>query len=107
MGMEVLAMKVVAPLPEWNVRGWSYAQRQDDGQLHPGADLNVGWGDEDLGRDVVAWAEGDRGGERAGRRSVYADGGAGRAAGRIERGPGGGGGAAGGPGFQLSVEDGV
>src|SRR5206468_12468642 len=58
MWMEVLEMKVVAPLPGWNVRGWSYAQRQDDGQLHPGADLNVGWGDDDLGVEVVAFADG-------------------------------------------------
>jgi murein DD-endopeptidase MepM/ murein hydrolase activator NlpD len=51
-------MRVHAPLPGWNVRGWGYGQRQDDGQLHPGADLNVGAGDEDLGLDVVCFADG-------------------------------------------------
>src|SRR6266542_974477 len=51
-------MRFVAPLAGWNVRGWSYAQRQDDGQLQTGADLNVGGGDDDLGMAVVCAAEG-------------------------------------------------
>ena len=49
---------MVAPLAGWNVRGYSYGERQEDGQLHPGADLNVGYGDQDLGLDVVALADG-------------------------------------------------
>jgi len=49
---------VAAPLSGWNVRGYSYAERQADGQLHPGADLNVGAGDDDLGLPVVSFAAG-------------------------------------------------
>ena len=49
---------VTAPLPRWNVRGYSYGERQADGQLHIGADLNVGGGDEDLGLSVVCFAAG-------------------------------------------------
>jgi murein DD-endopeptidase MepM/ murein hydrolase activator NlpD len=49
---------MVTPLAGWNVRGWSYGQKQDDGQIHPGADFNVGAGDEDLGLPVVATASG-------------------------------------------------
>ena len=49
---------VTAPLPGWNVRGYSYGERQIDGQLHPGADLNVGGGDDDLGAPVVCFAAG-------------------------------------------------
>ena len=49
---------MVAPLAGWNVRGYSYGERQEDGQLHPGADLNVGYGDQDLGLPVVALADG-------------------------------------------------
>ena len=49
---------VVAPLPGWNVRGYSYAERMADGQLHPGADLNVGGGDGDWGLPVVSCAAG-------------------------------------------------
>ena len=45
---------IVAPLAGWNVRGYGYGERQEDGQLHPGADLNVGYGDQDLGLPVVA-----------------------------------------------------
>ena len=48
----------VAPLPGWNVRGYSYAERQADGQLHPGADLNVGGGDADWRLPVVSFAAG-------------------------------------------------
>lgn len=51
-------MQIVEPLPGWNVRGWSYLERQDDGQIHPGLDLNVGWGDTDLGVPVVCLADG-------------------------------------------------
>ena len=51
-------MNVAMPLPGFNSRGYSYAQKQDDGQLHPGADLNVGAGDDDLGLPVVAFADG-------------------------------------------------
>lgn len=50
--------RVVAPLAGWNVRGYGYGERQEDGQLHPGADLNVGYGDQNLGLDVVALADG-------------------------------------------------
>lgn len=49
---------LVSPLPAWNVRGYSYAERQQDGQLHPGADLNVGYGDDDLGLPVLCIAGG-------------------------------------------------
>jgi murein DD-endopeptidase MepM/ murein hydrolase activator NlpD len=49
---------VVAPLAGWNVRGYSYAEHQTDGHLHPGADLNVGYGDDDLGLPVCALAAG-------------------------------------------------
>jgi murein DD-endopeptidase MepM/ murein hydrolase activator NlpD len=48
----------VAPLAGWNVRGYSYGERTADGQLHPGADLNVGYGDDDRGLPVVAFAAG-------------------------------------------------
>ena len=48
----------MAPLAGWNVRGYSYAERQADGQMHPGADLNVGYGDDDLGLPVVSMAAG-------------------------------------------------
>ena len=51
-------MNVFQPLPGWNVRGYSYAQRQTDNQLHPGADLNVGGGDDDLGLPVISFADG-------------------------------------------------
>jgi len=51
-------MQVFSPLPGWNVRGYSYCQKQLDSQLHPGADLNVGAGDDDLGLPVVAFADG-------------------------------------------------
>lgn len=51
-------LNVVAPLPNWNVRGWSYLERTDTGELHPGADLNVGGGDDDLGLPVVAMLDG-------------------------------------------------
>ena len=40
------------------MRGYGYGERQEDGQLHPGADLNVGYGDQDLGLPVVALADG-------------------------------------------------
>jgi len=49
---------VVAPLAGWNVRGYSYGERQADGQLHTGADLNVGAGDDDRGLPVGAFADG-------------------------------------------------
>jgi murein DD-endopeptidase MepM/ murein hydrolase activator NlpD len=48
----------VAPLTGWNVRGYSYGERTSDGQLHPGADLNVGYGDDDRGLPVLAFAAG-------------------------------------------------
>ena len=50
--------KIVAPLAGWNVRGYSYGELQPDGQRHPGADLNVGYGDDDLGLPVVSFASG-------------------------------------------------
>ena len=53
-----MGAKIVAPLAGWNVRGYSYGELQPDGQRHPGADLNVGYGDEDLGLDVVCFADG-------------------------------------------------
>src|SRR5688500_5329040 len=49
---------IVAPLPGWNVRGYSYAEQTPTGELHPGLDLNVGYGDDDLGMPVVAFADG-------------------------------------------------
>src|SRR5688500_35407 len=49
---------IVSPLPGWNVRGYSYAELTPDGHRHPGADLNVGYGDEDLGLPVVCFADG-------------------------------------------------
>ncbi len=49
---------LVPPLPGWNVRGYSYLERTQEGDLHPGADLNVGGGDDDLGLDVVSCASG-------------------------------------------------
>ena len=49
---------IVSPLPGWNVRGFSYGELQPDGQPHPGADLNVGYGDDDLGLPVVCFAAG-------------------------------------------------
>ena len=48
---------VRAPLPAWNVRGHSYAESTNLG-FHPGADLNVGYGDDDLGLPVVSIAHG-------------------------------------------------
>ena len=54
----VTGTRIVAPLAGWNVRGYSYGEVQSDGQRHPGADLNVGYGDEDLGLDVVCFAAG-------------------------------------------------
>ena len=57
-GSGALGGLVTAPLPGWNVRGYSYGERQTDGQLHPGADLNVGGGDDDLGAPVVCFAAG-------------------------------------------------
>ena len=43
---------VVPPLAGWNVRGYSYGELTKTG-YHPGADLNVGYGDADLGLPVV------------------------------------------------------
>src|SRR5687767_5673056 len=40
------------------VRGYSYAERQPDGHLHTGADLNIGAGDQDLGLPILAFADG-------------------------------------------------
>ena len=54
----VMDVRIVAPLAGWNVRGYSYGELQPDGQRHPGADLNVGYGDEDLGLPVVCFADG-------------------------------------------------
>ncbi|HEU5315794.1 MAG TPA: M23 family metallopeptidase [Chloroflexota bacterium] len=51
-------MRLVAPLAGWNVRGYSYGELQPDGQRHPGADLNVGYGDDDLGLPVLCFADG-------------------------------------------------
>jgi peptidase M23-like protein len=48
---------IVPPLTGWNVRGYSYAEPTKLG-LHPGADLNVGYGDDDLGLPVVTVAAG-------------------------------------------------
>jgi hypothetical protein len=50
--------KIIAPLPNWNVRGYSYGELQPDGQRHTGADLNVGYGDDDLGLPVLCFADG-------------------------------------------------
>ena len=47
------------PLPGWNVRGHSYAEITSTGERHPGLDLNVGGGDEDLGLPVVAFLDGE------------------------------------------------
>src|SRR5688572_23562966 len=52
-----MVLAVRAPLPGWNVRGHSYAEHTTAG-FHPGADLNVGYGDDDLGLPVVAAAAG-------------------------------------------------
>src|SRR5687768_12916828 len=49
---------IVSPLPGWDVRGYSYGELTPDGHRHPGADLNVGYGDEDLGLPVVCFADG-------------------------------------------------
>ena len=49
---------LTAPLPGWNVRGYSYAELTPTGERHPGLDLNVGAGDEDLGLPVVAFLDG-------------------------------------------------
>ena len=48
----------MAPLSGWNVRGYSYGELTPTGERHPGADLNVGGGDEDLGVPVVCFADG-------------------------------------------------
>ena len=50
--------RIVAPLAGWNVRGYSYGELQPNGEHHPGADLNVGYGDDDLGLPVVCFADG-------------------------------------------------
>ena len=54
--------RLVVPLAGFmegrGVRGYSYAERQADGQLHTGADLNIGAGDEDLGLPILAFADG-------------------------------------------------
>ena len=48
---------LASPLGGWNVRGYSDGEQSKLG-FHPGADLNVGFGDEDLGLPVVAVAHG-------------------------------------------------
>ena len=53
-----MGLALAVPLPGWNVRGYSFMERTEDGRLHPGLDLNIGAGDEDLGRDVVAFSSG-------------------------------------------------
>jgi len=50
--------RILAPLPNWNVRGFSYGELQPNGEHHPGADLNVGYGDDDLGLPVLCFADG-------------------------------------------------
>ena len=50
--------RILAPLAGWNVRGYSYGELQPNGEHHPGADLNVGFGDEDSGMPVVCFADG-------------------------------------------------
>src|SRR5688500_9891885 len=50
--------RILSPLPGWNVRGYSYGELQPDGQRHPGADLYVGYGDDDLLLPVVCFADG-------------------------------------------------
>ena len=50
---------MVAPLPGWNVRGYSYGELTPTGERHPGLDLNVGYGDDDLGLPVVAILDGE------------------------------------------------
>jgi len=54
--------RLVVPLEGFmgprGVRGYSYGERQEDGQLHTGADLNIGAGDEDAGVPVLSLSDG-------------------------------------------------
>ena len=57
-----MVTRLVVPLAGFmegrGVRGYSYAERQADGMLHTGADLNIGAGDEDLGLPILSFADG-------------------------------------------------
>ena len=53
-----LCVPLAGFMGERGQRGYSYAERQADGQLHTGADLNIGAGDEDLGMPILAFADG-------------------------------------------------
>ena len=53
-----MTTRIVSPLPGWNVRGYSYGELTPQGERHPGADLNVGYGDDDLGLPVLCFAAG-------------------------------------------------
>src|SRR5688572_16381858 len=58
----MIASRLVVPVDGFmgprGVRGYSYLERQLDGQLHTGADLNLGGGDDDRGVEVLALAGG-------------------------------------------------